>query len=835
MKTSTLSVTRRILIAAFSLVAPLTYAAPKKAPPVPDLTKGDKIGERHDWNLGPTGARGWMWGWKTETTKARQIYVTEVDPGSPADGILKVGDVILGVGEKLFERDARHSLGSAIASAEAGDGKLPVTRWRDGETQILTLQLAPLGNYSDASPHGCAKSQKILDAGCKHMAARLEDQLEAFRSQSWVRRDGSTIYSSREIPAIIDALALLASGKPEYSELVAHFAHAFAPEDLALEMSPNTNMASWGWGYINLFLCEYHLATGDQSVLAAIEKYTTAIAEGQSFIGTWGHGMAWRSVNGGKPHGSLMGYGALNSAGLICHLSLVLGEKCGVDNPEVDQAIQKANKFIGFYSGKGSIPYGDHFPGGEHHDDNGKNSMAAVLFDLQDMSDEMRFFNAMTIASYGERESGHTGNYFSFLWGPLGAQRAGDDAATAFLKPQRWFYDLNRAWDGSFPYQGKADAGGGENSYSGWDSTGTFMLTYALPLKKLYITGKGTQQSNKLSAATLENIIAEGAGYHTWDAGMAPYRGKASGALIEDLKSWSPAVRFRAATALSENPESESFVPQLVGMLGSDALHTQYGACQALGAMKERAKDAVPDLQKKLRSEDTWLRIQSALALTNIGKAAMPAIPELLRLATTLDSSDPLQMTQRFLAFGLFDSRGAYGSPGLLSKSVKDIDRDLLYKVVKQLLANPDGRTRGTVESVYRYLSFEELEPLFPAILEAIETPSPSGVMFSSEIRISGLKLFAKYRIQEGMPLCLETMEITKWGKNVRIKQCLQTLATYGGAAKPLLPQIRQFRKDLQAHPEAKMLEQRIEEVSELIQTIENSKESVELRSLKDN
>ena len=33
-------------------------------PQVPDLTQGGQPDGLHDWNLGPTGARGWIWGWK---------------------------------------------------------------------------------------------------------------------------------------------------------------------------------------------------------------------------------------------------------------------------------------------------------------------------------------------------------------------------------------------------------------------------------------------------------------------------------------------------------------------------------------------------------------------------------------------------------------------------------------------------------------------------------------------------------------------------------------------------------------------------------------------------
>jgi hypothetical protein len=100
----------------------------------------------------------------------------------------------------------------------------------------------------------------------------------------------------------------------------------------------------------------------------------------------------------------------------------------------------------------------------------------------------------MIVASYGEREMGHTGNYFSYLWGALGAGRAGPAASAAFLKELRWYYDLSRRWDGSFPYQG---AGKGDK-YGSWDCTGAYLLAYLLPGEKLYLSGKGRHKEAEL-------------------------------------------------------------------------------------------------------------------------------------------------------------------------------------------------------------------------------------------------------------------------------------------------------------------------------------------------
>ena len=87
---------------------------------MPDFTKGDAIpnGAVHDWNLGATGCRGWMFSDKLVTSDARQVRITRVDKGSPADGVLQVGDVILGVGGKAFTYDPRTEIGKALTEAE---------------------------------------------------------------------------------------------------------------------------------------------------------------------------------------------------------------------------------------------------------------------------------------------------------------------------------------------------------------------------------------------------------------------------------------------------------------------------------------------------------------------------------------------------------------------------------------------------------------------------------------------------------------------------------------------------------------------------------------------
>jgi hypothetical protein len=179
--------------------------------------------------------------------------------GSPADGVLEVDDVILGVGGKPFEGDARKAFGTAITEAEKTENKglLKVIRWRKGKAGPATVPLKAMGNYSDTAPYDCPKSRRILEQGCRYLAERE---------------------LGTDIVGEVNALALPASGKPEYLEKVKALAHKVGKPDLMLTLKPG--MFAWGWGYANLFLTEYYLATGDESVFPAIREYSTTIAKG---------------------------------------------------------------------------------------------------------------------------------------------------------------------------------------------------------------------------------------------------------------------------------------------------------------------------------------------------------------------------------------------------------------------------------------------------------------------------------------------------------------------------------------------------------------------------
>jgi hypothetical protein len=78
------------------------------------------------------------------------VTVAEVTAGTPAEGKLRVDDVLVAVnGTKLEAPDPRPALGDAITEAEAKDGRLAFTVERGGRTEQVTLTIPVLGAYPD--------------------------------------------------------------------------------------------------------------------------------------------------------------------------------------------------------------------------------------------------------------------------------------------------------------------------------------------------------------------------------------------------------------------------------------------------------------------------------------------------------------------------------------------------------------------------------------------------------------------------------------------------------------------------------------------------------------
>jgi len=804
----------------------------------PDYTKGEYPADDTDsgaWALGSTGAFGTFW-----YSAPRMIQISRVDAGTPAAGKLKQCDVILGVispkvsppatgthtpslpaanpprssedpkdplsrgvpdvsrrsgaetdGRGVFTADAHRVLSSAITEAEKSNGKLVLTVWRpvtkteikdrgkkgkvsilvvvkpvSGQTMQVTLDLPVKGAYSATAPWNCEKSKALVSDAAESIAKR--------------ELKGGFVEN-------LDALGLLATGEKKYLPQVAKLARQQAKACEEFDIMGGSGTSSWQGGYLNLFLTEYYLLTKDEAVLPGIKALSEYLAYGQSGVGTWSHGMADVQAHG--LYGPSAVYGSMNQCSLVCALSLVLAQKCGITTQPVNDAVNRSRKFYRYYVDKGCIPYGEH-PPAHHHDNNGRNSIAAVFFDLLGDKEATKYFARMTLASSNNREGGHTGHFFAWQWGALGASRGGPAAAQAFVARTRYFTELERRADGSSVYQPMLRGG---NKYIGNSTTGQRLMQNCLPRKVLYITGKVDSCIPPFTREEVKDAV---------DAGMFDPKGLPVKELMAKLGSWSLIVRGSAAEELGTR--EDNVVEELIAMLDSPNRYARYGAATALQSCGRNSEKAVDALVNKIENDkDMTLRFFAVNALkipdrqpspNGLGAASKKSVPALLRIAAAYDpEQDPNRMTSGQMAGMFFYSGSVQGFRGFFpdGKGTENLDRKLLIPAMKAFLVNPDGGARSTAATVFDKLKEEDLNQLWPEIYFAAKYQAPANAMFANGVRANGIRLMAQNRFEEVLPMALEYLYQRGWGKFGRVPPAFDALSNYGSLMKPHLEEMR--------------------------------------------
>ncbi len=529
---------------------------------------------RHDLpvTLGPTGAFGYV---------ARHwIVVKGVHPGSPAETLLRPWDIVIGVNDTAFAEgsDPRVAVGRAITEAEAGrsGGALKLDVLRDGKRQRVEIPLRALGAYSSTWPFECKKSQTILAEACRFVADHS------------VPDRGTT--GHREF----NALLLLASGDIQYLDIVRRTAYRVLDDPLT------SGYQGWSRSFAGILLAEYYLATGDPTVVPKLEGLAKATAAGQMLCGSWGHRMPWD------------GYGAVNQIGLMCFISLALFQEAGI---EVDpRAMQRSADFFVKYAGRGWVPYGDHVPW-RGTSGNGKNGSAAIVFDLLGGHERaVRDFAETVAASYRYREEGHTGAYFSFLWGPPGAWRASKASFRKFLDEQTWYYDLARTHDGGLVCQPNPEnlSGRTPGTYTRWGpewTTGGMALFYAIPLKTLRILGADKGVFAQRPPESLRPAVALWHG-KKWDEAVARLRAIAA-------KRTAPAERAYAEGMLRAYERMEQSVTLTLKAVEANAQKGDvFLASEQLKALRRLLGEERPKMAELARSLGT----EAVAAEIEVGK-----------------------------------------------------------------------------------------------------------------------------------------------------------------------------------------------------------------------
>jgi len=822
----------------------------------PDYTKGETIPFRNNHgiisdslNCGPIGfmAQCWGTGGRNPTHDSRMLSVWDIHRGSPADGKLQPGDVILGViSPKIppyrpygfipptkkppakedyidatkFPYDVRKALAAAITEAEKEEngGRLVLNVWRDGRNGTVDLELPVMGSYSRITPFHCEKSERLI--------TKIADRI--------VERGP---HKESGIAASLDGLGLLATGEEKYIDFLRKWVREYDKFDPTIKELDRRG-SGWFLSYELIFLAEYYMATGDEYIRPTLERYAETIALGQSFAGTWTHFMTHPDLNYGRDHGMTASYGSMNTVTGSCAVGLVLARKAGVESEKVNTAIRKALSFLAYFAERGTVPYGDNTPIIGKNDNNGKNSQSAVLFDLAGMPKQARYFSKMAVASDGIREQGHTGHYWSFIWGHIGAARAGDEAAHAFTKNMLWFRELERRHDGDHAVQPQLRTGHWKVQY--WSTAGVRLMELCLPRKKIHLTGKGGNSFKPITGQELYDAVDAGVRLPTSEDSVEE--------LFNDLASFSPAIRYKAAEALSE--KGGNFTDRLISLLQTaEDPHVRRGAATALGyTTSSHATEVIDALVETLETtDDRVLQFFIVKAFKGDGlrntSAIAKAVPALFKLVTIDDPEDPWNKLHNEIAITLFANRDALVYPfgAKEPKNMQYVDDELLIAALRSWFTNANGSARGGASKLLANLNEKQLEPLWREIFLMGTLPAPSGVMNHQKSMTNSVKVMARKGFKEGAMLGAIQIRRPGWGEERRVPAIAEILPEFGQYAEPYDQDVilyiqwlldREKEKAAKRDNVSKWAQRKIDGYEALISTFRRSLPDKDLRSI---
>jgi len=699
--------------------------------------------------LGPTGLSGKI--------QRNSFKVTQVDVGSPADGKMNSGDVVIGVAGKRFSGKVKHQMAAAIDQAETKEAGGRLELLLSGDKRV-ELQLPVLGAYSQITPYNCPKTALIVENAAEYLAGRIRDEL----------REKGKFNSGATHSAL---LGLLATGDRKYINLVSEAiedSRLLDPDkksiNAQLEGKDAMGKVGWSWGYDCILLGEYYLLTGDRTALSALETYSLALARGQDAGGLWGHRMA---VDGRLP-----GYAQMNQSSLSCFMGLLFAKQCGINHPDLNAAIQKTYAYYATYIGRGGFNYGVHLPDRKRFNNNGMSGSAAICMALLDNKAGIAFFSGLSATAYNTLEQGHASNFFNPLWTPLGASLSGPEITHRFFKNSLWFLTCSRAWDGSFRRAGKE--GGNEGS-----QTGVALLTYCLPRKALFITGKEQDPSLWLKGEAASKVI---------EMSQIDYETKDVDALLELFDSPFPQVRVPAVWSLRKR--SPDFIPRIVTMLERGNKLQRLSALEYCGYQCpfDQAQPQLERIGAILRdaNEDPEIRANAASTLAAHGAAAYAYYEDMLRLIVEDEPGDLFRDVDQSVGRSLNELCSQPYAAGLVR------DKRLFYAAARKLMEHKRQHARSDGLKMISEIPLEDFRAVVDKIVTVIEDTDRSYHSYHSwQLTIGpAIKILANLNIEEGIDYAAGILDRDggKWGFKVRM--LCATLPEYGGKAKTALSKL---------------------------------------------
>jgi len=755
------------------------------------------------------------------------ITVHGVEPGSPADGVLKEGDVILKIRGEWASRstkDFHAQLTAAVllAESEDGGGKLPLTLNGDRE---VALSLKVLGAFSPTAPYNCAKTDKIITGAADALAKEI--------TGSKSKRAGTSATH-------VELLGLMATGEKKYLEI----AHQLVLKDFgqitydgkSLQVrNTSGRVGTWDTGYATIALAECYMLTKDPAILPALKTYVLSLVEGQDPAGLYGHKMANPETNRAP------GYGQMNNVSLACYLGMILAKKAGADVPGLDEAIERSEAYVKYHHNAGGFAYGFHGPREWEWNNNGTSAMAAICMALSGEKEAASFFAASTAASADSLGVGHASSLFSTYWTPSGAHVLGPEVTQRFFPKTLTYFTVRRKWDGSFV-----------QCYNEGHMAGVILLAHCLPRKALLITGREADESLWLNAKEAQATVEMG------DISMD---GKKPEEILAYFGHPFPQVRSKAVSAIhgmvsgktyakleKENPQAAlaskraaaALFPKFKRMLATGTQYEKYNAlrCYLIECPEDEMVARIADLGAILRdkNQSDELRARASTDLAMAGTICQPYFNDILKFLMEDRPNDRFAEIDAQIAEGI-DKLGRqvewdYYKAGLVT------DRELFHQAANRLMAHKRQWPRGTGARLVRHVPQDRFH-LVARPLEHILKDDDTTYHTYHNARYAmepAVQVFADHDILEGVGYLTDYI-LGEGGKlGFKLRLLSNNLACYGAHAKPMLPRIKDYKyiKVMYKQAKANGSHPLLPDFEQMVSEIENATEGPPLVPLEE-
>lgn len=445
------------------------------------LTPSPKLFGKSNGGLGPDKLGAGLLGFDA-LTEHRQTALTvmTLHPQSAASKAKLVpGDVILGIAGKplppnhltpgwnWFHQSHEAIIGRETEAAlAAGKTVLPLTILHKGSPQVIELPLARQAPFTTMNPADDPEAARLLD-DCLDFLVRSQ------------KEDGS--WSGDIIRTCFSALALLSTGDKK------HHSKVKKAVEWSMKKYPEPakygNLGYWAGAYAGMLYSEWHLATGDKSVLENLSALRDWAVNGQ-------HPSKWDvPALGHGPSGLPYDQKALVAP--ACHLLVfeALAMRCGMKSAiwELLMPYMEMSWSDPKEGGHGSLGYNRSYKDKEEFwSRSGLFAMAAHLRNERpDMRDAMTGF--MHIQHPWIRNSHAYGEPGGAL-GLLALNLAAPEAYQEIIAEYRWWFAL--AWEPGYGLRFTTPHMGAP--YMGEDDliNATYALVLQGPKKSLHLTGK---------------------------------------------------------------------------------------------------------------------------------------------------------------------------------------------------------------------------------------------------------------------------------------------------------------------------------------------------------